>query len=217
MALTLEEMRNKVLLVLKKDPSKPGAYSNARLDEAINEAIDFVTSKMMIAGEGFTNKIVFLDSVANQREIDLPLGVVLINQVHYKDGEAFIPLTPSEGRGQIVTSAGSEKGQTYPNTYAVIDNKLFFDPPFGSSETGKIRMEGTFFPDSLVDTTDLLPQSMSRSAEHFIKYNAASVISSWSRNYNPPWSSIEARWYMSLETEINKRNNGLKFVRSFEG
>lgn len=217
MALTLDEMKVRVLRVLKKDPDKPGQYTDDRVHSAVNEATDFVTSKMMEYGEGFTTKIVYLDSVALDRFIELPAGIVLINQVKYKDVQVYLPLTYSEDRGHTHTISGDEVGQAYPSTYKIVENKLYFDPPFQTTEAEKLMIEGTFYSPDLIAGTDTLPAQMDKTCEYVIQYQAASILSNWSRNYSPPWQAQEAKWYNQLQTILTKRNNQVKFITEFRG
>ena len=98
------ELKARVLRFLNKTDRVRGFYSDGKLDDAIQEALDYVAVEMFQAGEGWLTKPFYFDTVAGQVSVTLPANIALIREVRYKVGDTYYPMLfdQQEDRGRVL-------------------------------------------------------------------------------------------------------------------
>jgi hypothetical protein len=194
----------------------PGYYGAGKIDDAMQEAIDFVATEMFLADEGWLNKIMHLDTEADMITLPLPISAAMIKEVRYKIGETYIPIDYDEGieRPQASDDSGTRQSIT---RYRIVDNAFFFNPPLIEGGTGYLQLEYMAFPKRLQDDSDFIEPQFNAAMYHFIKYRTATILAASIEKYVIPWTGLESSWYEKMALMVNKRNMQSKRIREYEG
>lgn len=215
MAVTLGELKGKVLRLLNKTASNPGFYTDAKISDAIEEAMDYVAVEMFLADEGWQKKQWPLDTESGQISLDLPEDLAMIDWVGYKIGDTYVEMIYDQGNkgGQLTTdTAARQDGYVY----GILDNALYFNPPLAEGNTAGILIRGQAFPQRLLDDQDFIEAHFNKAMQHFIKYKTASILASSVEKSSRPWAPEEAQWYGQMQAMIVQRNKQSQPIRDFD-
>jgi hypothetical protein len=216
MPMSRGELKGKIYRLLMKTPQYTGPYTPETLDDAIQEAIDFVAAEMFIANEGWQTKIMTFDTVEGQIKVDLPEGFAMINEVRYLYGDLYIPMVYDDANKQA-QYANSSGARQWAYAYRIIDNALYFNPPMAQGGTANLQVEYMGYPKRLQSDTDFVESHFDFSMQHFIKYRAASVMAASIEKFDVPWGKIEADWYQKMRDIVVKRNLQATTIIEFAG
>jgi hypothetical protein len=215
--LSRGELKGMILRKLGKSPANPGFYDEARLNEAIQECLDYVAVEMFMEGQGWQNRIGFLDTASGQVTLDVPAHMAIIREVRIKCGDDYVPLYHEEQMGRTVGSPSAGAGALYPASYRIVDNAFLFSTPLAEGASKGLMVEYAAFPAYLSDDVNFIPRHFNAAMVHFIKYRAASILLSNHGDPNPAWSAAEIDWYGKMRFVIAKRNSQPIYIREFEG
>lgn len=216
MATTFGDIKGFVLELLQKNASYQGFYTDTKLKNAIQEAFDFISIDMGQCGEGWLKTITLIDYLAVSHTVDLPAGVMYIEDVRWKVGDRFVPLTYDPKQGESQTTSTADTVQS-PSTYRLIGQKIYLDPAPSDVGTGMCQLEYVRYAATYANDATNVDADFDRAMFWFIRYKAAScLVSSNFRSAPPPWSSIEADWYAQVTKVIAKRVRNTKYVRNFD-
>lgn len=210
------ELSGQVLRVLNKTGSYTGFYSPEKMNDAIQEAYDFVSVEMFLANEGWRSRIQFFDTESGQVTVELPQHISMIREVRYKHGEIWSPLVYNDRTDQA--SAGDSNGggiRQYPASYRILDNALYFDPAIGEGGTDYLQVEYVSYPQWLTDDQDRIDDNFDRACVHFMKYKTASILAASAEKPVIPWANQESMWYDKMLTIVTKRVNKPTRIREF--
>lgn len=216
MAITRGSIKGKVLRLLMKTAQYPGPYTDDKIDDAIEEAMDTVAAEMFLANEGWLTKLIYLDTEAGQRNVDLPVSAALIKEVRYKYANTYIPMQYDDQPRQAVFADDSGVRQ-YAYTYRIVDNAIYFDPPQAEGGAGYLQLECMAFPTRLTEDTQAIDAQFHKGFIHFMKYKTASVLASSVEKFEISWATHEEYWYQKTVAMIAKRNLQVTPIREFEG
>lgn len=208
------ELKGKILRLLMKTSQYPGFYDDDRVNDAIEEALDFVAVKMFLADEGWQTKIDYITTTAGEFSINLPPHMTMIKEVRYKFADGYLPLAYDEGNGQLQADPSSGTRQ-YACSYRIVDNALYFNPPLAEGGTNYLMVEYMAYPKRLQSDTDFLESHFDNSMLHFVKYRAASILSTSIEKFAVPWAGQESSWYGLMEQVVVKRNQQSTPIRDF--
>lgn len=214
MALSRGELKGQVLRLLMKTAQYPGFYTDALINDALQEAFDFVAVEMFIAGEGWTDKIAYYDTTAGQLAVPIRESMAMLREVRYLYGDIYIPMTYDTENSQKQYAETSGVRQ-YAYTYRIVDNQLFFNPCLAEGGTKYLQIEYTDFPKSLMSDDDQIEPQFNRAFTNFIKYRTASILAASVEKFVIPWQAIENSWYMKMKEVVVKRNLQATQVREF--
>lgn len=218
MAISKGELSGKILRLLHKTASNPGFYTADKIGDAIEEAVDYVAMQMFDADEGWQTKLWYPSGLQDgQITVDLSEDVAMIKAVRFKVGDIYVPMVYDPGNDSASASTTTAARQS-GNVYKIIDNALYFNPPLSldASVVKPIEVEHLAFPQRMVDDQDFLEAHFNKAMQHFIKYKAASILSSSIEKFSRPWAAEEAQWFHEMQKMVVKRNQQSVAIRSFE-
>ncbi len=216
MPVTRGEIKGKVLRLLMKTANYTGAYEDDTINDAIQEAVDFVATDMFDANEGWLTKVRYIDTTAGQVTIPIPEGVAMIQQVRYLFGPNYIPMDYNDAskEAQYADDSGARQ---WASQYRIIDNALYFNPPLAEGGERYLMLECMEYPKRLQQDTDFLESQFDNCMQHFIKYRSATILGAGVEKFAMPWAGLEKDWYMKTKEIIVKRNRQSVPVRDFLG
>jgi hypothetical protein len=212
--ITRGELKGLILRQLNKTAGFQGFYSDEKINDAIEDCLDFLAVEMFLAGEGWQTKLSFIDTVANQIQIPLPAHIGIINEVRILSGNGYLPLTYDDKSGRAQSTLTTSTTGT-DGTYRIIDNCLYFDPPLREAQTGGIQIDHTTFPKRLIDDHDFIEAHFYKPFQHFVKFRAASILNSGVGKAQSDWAAYESQWYAKVQAVIVKRNAQTTYIREF--
>jgi hypothetical protein len=93
----LSTLQTKVLNILQKTPGYQGAYSDARVLDAIQDAFDYVAMWMFDAcGGTWRETLGYLSPASGATDIAFPSDIVMIKELRYLVGNKYIPMVYDE-------------------------------------------------------------------------------------------------------------------------
>ena len=214
MPTTLAEMKGQVYRLLMKTAAYPGFYQPETVQDAIQEAMDFVAADMFIANEGWQTKIKYITTEAGQLCVPIPEGCAMIQQVRYKFATYYQPMVYDDGSNATQYSNDSGVRQ-WAYQYRIVDNDLYFNPPMAEGGTDYIQLEYMGYPKRLQSDNDFMESHFDFSMQHFIKYKAASILAASLEKPVIPWAVQEAQWYDKMLAIVVKRNLQATQIKEF--
>lgn len=129
MSTTFTGLINEALNILQKNSGTQGFYTTAKMETFTNEAIDYLSCRMMEAGSGeWLETSGYISTNAGDNVFALPTDTVVVKKVSYLIGNVYQPLVYNELRQDVTyvsstftfTVAGvvvsPAVGDTYTNT-----------------------------------------------------------------------------------------------------
>ncbi len=216
MAVTRAEITGRVLRLLMKTADYPGFYTPQLLNDAFDEALDFVASDMFMADEGWLARMLYIDTQSNQIKVDLPISASMIREVRYQFGNIYVPMMydSDDGANQSVASSGVTQ---WAYKYRILDNALYFNPPLAEGGSKFLQLEYMAWPKRLQNDTDYLDPQIDNGMQHFMKYKIASICAASIENAQRPWADMEAMWYGKMRDIIVRRNLQAQPIADFLG
>ena len=216
MSISRGELKGQILRVLQKDGGYQGFYTDEKLNDAIQDCMDYIAVEMFLAGEGWLRKIITLDSQSGFPTVDLPAHVAMIDEVRYLVGNRYIPLVYDDATlaAQFQPAAGVTQ---FPSRYRIVDQKIYFNPAPGQGGADYVQVEYATYPPILVADGQLLNTEFDRAMVHFIKWRASSLLASSVGKYQKEWGDHEAEWKERMVMIVNKRTKSPIFFREFSG
>ncbi len=201
---------------MNKSPATPGFYTEAKVNSAIQEAIDYVSAWMFEADQGFLKKMDFLDVSANAITIPIPPHMAIIEQVRYLTGNVYVPLD-YDSQWAVPQWSVSSGATQLPATYMIVDNKFFFTPALGVGGTQYLQVEYQAYPSILRSDSQHIDPQFDRSMLYFAIYRACSILASAMGQKVKDWADEEAMWGQKMVNIVNKRNAQSTAIRDFAG
>lgn len=215
MAITRGEIKGELLSFLNKSPGYQGFYDDKKMDVVIQECIDYISSKMMFEANGWMVQLWHLTTVSNQVSLIIPPDVAVINHVRYLVGPVYQPMTYVDDDKMEQWSNQSGAVQ-YPGIYRILENRIYWNPACSVGGVNAIQIEGSAYPERLRNDDMFIQQRFNRGLIHYVKYRAASVLTSQFGKVNKEWQRYENEWYVEMEKLIGKRVNTVAYVKDFD-
>jgi hypothetical protein len=214
--ITRGELKGQVLRFLNKTSQYRGFYDDDKINDAIQEALDFIAVEMFQAGEGWQTKILLLDTVAGQVTIDIPATISLIKEVRYRYGDIYGVMRYDDASGQSQTAQASGERQ-WVSTYRVVDNRLYFNPALSEGGPEYLQIEYMAYPKRLSGDMDYLEGHIDPCMTNFLKYQVSTILSASLEKNMVPWAGLQSQWYNKLLTVVGRRNMQPTPIRNFTG
>jgi hypothetical protein len=208
------ELRGRVLRFLNKTPSLPGYYTEAKVNDAIQETLNYIAVEMFLAGEGWLQKYIFLDTQAGQTSVDLPGNVAMIREVRYKVSDVYYPL-PYDDQESGFSYVGTGVQQAFGYRYRILGRQLIFDPPVSEGGERYLQIEADYYPSVLLDDYEIIDPQFDAACCEFMKYKVASILSSSIEKEMIAWAKIEAEWEEKMKAVITRRTLSSVPIREF--
>lgn len=203
-----------------KTSQYPGFYEPESVNEAIQEAIDFINVEFFLAVEGWAVKLHTYKNIPGNT-ISLPVlaSMAMIQEVRIQWGNLYLPMTYCDASRQEQYTDNSSL-QQWGSEYRIMDNAFYFNPCLvGSGDDpnfgGNVQVEYQGYSKRLQSDTDYLETNFDHAMINFIKYRAASVLAARIEKFVVPWASIESSWYDKMRSIIVKRNSQTTQIREF--
>lgn len=209
------ELKGRVLRLLNKTSQFRGFYADEKIDDSIQECLDFIATEMFFAGEGWQTKIELYDTQAGQLTIPVSPTIAMIKEVRYRYGNVYSVLSydDNSGRGEVSNDSGERQ---LISRYRVVDNRLYFNPPLSEGGTEFLQIEYMAYPKQLSDDNDFIEGHFDQAMQHFAKYRTASILAASIEKFVVPWSNLESQWYSKMLNIANRRNLQVQPIRMFE-
>ncbi len=201
---------------LNKSPATPGFYTEEKVNGAIQEAMDYVATKLMVADQGFLKKIDYLDVEANQITIAIPPHMDMIEEVRYLVGNVYIPLL-YDSQWKIPQWSVNSGATSLPSSYQIVDNKFYFNPPLGVGGPGYIQVVYQRYPLIMRNDTQQIDPQFDRSMIYYLTYRACSILASSLGQNNKSWITEELLWLAAMQQIIQNRNKQPAPIKDFAG
>lgn len=174
MAISRGELKGRVLRFLNKTANVRGFYSDDKLNDAIQEAMDFIAVEMFVAGEGWLTKMHYFDTTANFSSLTLPANIALIREVRYKVGDVYYVVHYDDQDNQPSTIGSDENQRAW--RYRLLGRDIVFDPQLSEGGPRYLQIEAVHYPGLIASDSDLIEPQFDAAMVHFMKYAVASIL-----------------------------------------
>jgi hypothetical protein len=212
--ITRGELKGQILRFLNKTSEHRGFYDDTKINDAIQEAIDFLAVEMFQANEGWLLKIANFNTTAGQVTFDIPFSAAMLKEVRYLYGNYYGVMAYDDASNRSQVSIGSGERQ-FVSTYRVADNRLYFNPPLGEGGPNYLQIEYMTYPKILGDDMDYLESQFDPCMVNYLKYRACTILSASLEKPIVPWAGLENSWYQKMVTVVNRRNMQSIPIRNF--
>jgi hypothetical protein len=213
------ELKGKIWRYLGKTATQPGFYTSEKLDDAIEEALNYIAVEMFQAGEGWLTSYTYYDTVANQASLPLDGNVGLIRQVRYYDQTGtYQPLRyfDNSDASSSTTTLPNNGVTQWASTYRLMGNSIVFDPPLGQGGEKYLQLEIVSYPKRLQTDAQIIDAQFDMCALEFLKYKCCSILAGSIEKTIIAWADLEAKWEQKLLTVLNRRVMSSARIRNFE-
>lgn len=213
------QLKGKIWRYLGKTATQPGYYTSEKVDEAIEEGLNYIAVEMFKAGEGWLTSYEYYDTVAGQAAVPLDGNVGLIRQVRYfNQNGVYCPLVYFDNAeaGSSPSSAPNNGVTQWASTYRLLGNQLVFDPPLGEGGAKYLQLEIVSYPKRVQTDAQILDAQFDQCALEFLKYKACSILAGSIEKTIITWAALEAKWEEKLLTVLNRRVLSSVKIKEFE-
>lgn len=213
MAITFGGLKAKVLAILNKQSGYQGFFTTEKLNDAVNDSIDWCYANMMFVGKGWQSDILYVTTTPATESYTLNPDIVTIDAVRYKVGDTYQILKYDDGSDSNFATSGQTTG--YPSSYRIVDNSIFFNPIPTQVGTDFLQIEFSWFrPDMATDGT-VLNSQFTKGLENYIKWRSCSILVSQIGKPNSEWQRFEDEWYTHLKQLASQRVRQTRFMGGF--
>lgn len=216
MTITRADIMSEIWQRLNKLATTKGFYTESKVNSAIRECLDYISTHMFIANDGFTNKMTFLDTYSGQTLVPLAGDMAMINAVRYLVGDSYIPIMRDQDAEKPDWSSSSAAMQ-YPVRYRLVENGLYFNPPLGTGGEKYLQVEYSAYPKIMRNNNDTVDAQFDRSMFWFCIWRSCSVLASEIGQFQKPWAEHEHQWFSQMQQIIFKRVNQAIPIREYQG
>jgi len=209
------QIKEKSRTILNRSAAVKGYYTDERMDQAIEEAMDLIAVEMFLAGEGWQTK--YRTYTIDDGQLFLPIDpdITLINEVAVLVGDTvYVPMLYNELRG-LTQAAPGAVSTIAPYTYQIVDNKIYFSTSIAGGGADFIRIKFTAYPDEIKNDSQPLPAHFDKAMQWLIIYRSATSAAQMAGKANTEWANTERLWYAKCIDVMNKRINQSRFIRDF--
>lgn len=208
------ELRGKVLRYLNKTATLPGFYDVPKVNDAIQEAMNYVAVEMFLAGEGWFQKYLYVDTQGGQTSVDIPGNVALIREVRYKISDVYYSLPYDDQEGGF-SYIGTGVQQAFGYKYRILGRQIVFDPPLSEGGERYLQIECDYYPTILLDENEIIDPQFDAACQEFLKYKVCSILSGSLEKEFISWSTLEAQWEAKMQAVVTRRTLSSVPIREF--
>lgn len=208
------ELRGRVLRFLNKTSALPGYYDEQKVNDAIQEALNYVSVEMFLAGEGFLTKYLYFDTAGGQTSVDIPGNVALIREVRYKISDVWYSLPYDDQEGGF-SYIGTGVQQAFGYKYRLLGRQIVFDPPLSEGGDRYLQLEVVYYPQTILDDSELIDPQFDAACCEFLKYKTASILAASIEKEMISWAKEEAGWEQKMRDVTTRRILSSTPIREF--
>jgi hypothetical protein len=209
---TLAEIKAQVLEKVQKSPNYQGFFTDSKILNTVNEALDFISVDMFEAGEGWLREIRYLTWQPNSRVLEIPSDVAIINNIRWKVLDTYYPLKYDTAETSLQAVKGTGSG--VPTVYRIVQNKIYLNPEPSDSGVGQIEIEFSRYPDRLVAMQQRVMADFDNAMMNWLVYYVTNTLVV-AAGGTTPFKNREEQWYTQMTKVINLRNRVKKVVEDF--
>lgn len=158
---SLSTLRTNIRSLLNQPNAANSFWSDADLDNYINEAVRIYFGELARINEGQFATQTDLDIVANSELVSLPSDFFSMRAVYKKSDVTYIILPYRNNLTEGYSTDGGTNSTTFLPYYYFRGNSLVLRPVPQFSETAGLRIEYLQFPDTLLNGSDTLTAQIS--------------------------------------------------------
>lgn len=212
MPTTLGIMKGKILAILNKQSTYQGFFTNEKLNDAINDSMDWVYANMMFVGQGWTKEISYITTTSGVGSYAITADTVTIDVLRYLVGSTYQVIKYDDQSDDTYTTTETTG---YPTSWRLVGNSIVFNPPPTNAGTNFIQLEvSRYLADQTVDGNQLHAM-LSKGLENYVKWRACSLLVSQVGKPNADWVKYENQWYGHLLELVSQRVRQVRVMGSF--
>jgi len=213
MGITRAELEGQILELLNRGTTYTGYFTPAKVHGAIKDCLDYVAVHMMLAGEGWLQQVMFLDTVAGTNTVELPPQIGMLHKLSYLNGSEYMPLRLDSNIFDL--DLGSTSGESFPTAFKLVGNKIMFPSLLSEGGSRYLRVECAMYPRMLLADGDIVDPQFDNAAQNYVKWRAASQLLTQVGKRDSDWKAYENEWYEALRRMLEKRTAVPLFIRDF--
>lgn len=215
MSVTRASIKFEILTRLNKSAAYKGFYTDQKLNSVIQECLDYISTEMFLADEGWNHKIDFVDTTAGQVALPVLPHWAMIADVRYLLGDTYEPMTYDQA--QTAAQVGPTSGLTnFPSTYRIVDNQLYFNPPIAVGGAKYLQVEYFAYPRRLQKDSDFLDSQFDRSMFWAIIYMSCAKLPGQMEQATQLSADADG-WMQRMRDIIAMRTRQSIPIQNFEG
>lgn len=158
---TLGKVISNVRSMLNQPNAANSNWSDAQLTTWINQGVQRYYGEVVQNVEGHWTKTALLDIASGVETVDLPVDFFEIKSLWkiVSDGAVILPYQNSIS-DSYSTISGETGGDTYFPSYYFRENKIVLHPFPQGSETGGLRIEYIYFPETMLNAGDVMTSNV---------------------------------------------------------
>ena len=209
MALTRLQMQTAIYEILQKEATAYGLLTPTKVNNTIQDSLDWIAATMLTANSMWQQKIVLLNMVANTPAVAIPTDCAIINfvkKMSATDNTTYVELEYKETNKETINTTPIENGQSNTQSYMIINNALYLEPTPLNNLVGGIRLSYLAYPADLAgDATTIDGDLSGKPFLQLCKWRSALTLYQMSNEGTPPWSERYDEWYTICLKLIGKR------------
>lgn len=205
MAISRSDLQAQIYDIISKSPTAYGLITPQKVNAAIQDSLDFISTKMMKIMGGWLTSIAYADIEAGNPYVELPPGLAIVNFVKRKNAAGdYEPLDFYENYNNPTVT--TQVATTSVGFYRFSSGKLYLEQiPQTDLENG-IMFDGVFYPDQLIsDGSEISGDLDNRAFINYAKWRSASQLHSLSSDAAPTWAASEIEWKQASLEIIARR------------
>ena len=219
MAITRLELQTSIYEILSKEPTAYGLLTPTKVNNMIQDCMDFIASKMMKTNAAWLIQIAYANITANTATVNLPTGLTVINFVKKLSGSnstTYEPLPFFENNSGSTDTTAVSSAAGGAQFYRLVNNQIYLEPTPAETLTNGLMIEYVKFPTLLAaDGTAIDGDFDNRCFTNYMKWRAASQLYALASESQPPWKQYEMEWYDICVALISKRIRMPSTIKSF--
>lgn len=212
--LSRGELKGKIWRFLNKTSQLPGYYDDAKMNDAIQESLNYISVQMFLAAEGWLTKYLYFDTQDGQTSVDLPGNVALIREVRYKVSDVYYALPYNDQEGGF-SYIGTGVQQAFGYAYRLLGRQIVFDPPLSDGGERFLQLEIVYYPTVMLDDNEIIDPQFDAACCEFLKYKCASILSASIEKEFLPWAKLEDQWEEKMKAVTTRRILSSTPIREF--
>jgi hypothetical protein len=211
---TRAQIKAKVLRLINKSAGYSGFHTDDHINDAIQDCVDWIVAQSHMCGEGWFKSVTTFAMPAGNT-VALPTGVVIIDDVRYRQGDVFISIPYNDGENipqQHTTGTVTQ----FPAYWRLHGRNIYFNPAPAEFGADFIQVEGFSYPADLTLDASVLDSQLDRAMENYIKWRAAAQLMTLAGRSNPDWEKYEQEWAYQVQQILSKRIRQTAYIKEFE-
>lgn len=219
MTMTRLQLQTEIYEIMSKTASAAGLLTPTKVNTAIQDALDYISAKMLKINGGWLTRLVYANVTGNSPYVTIPSGLSIINFIKYKTGtdSEYVPINFNEnadGASDFTSGTGATGGLP---VWRFSNSMILLEPMPASTLANAVMIDGVYMPTALaLDADNISGDLDNRVFTTYAKWRAASILRSLTTKDPPPWAMIEMEWKQACLEILARRSREPTPIRSFQ-